>query len=414
VTPTKELAVHASVRLDHTLLAVEGEHDVHAMLELSVPALADAEARPPLRLALVLDRSGSMGGAKLAIAKRCAAWLASRLRPEDELALVDYDDEVRLLAPLAPARERELLRVLGAVQAGGQTNLSGGWLKGVEQLRGADGDGGRTLLLLTDGLANVGITEPDALVALARGARDEGVATTTIGFGDDFDEELLTAFADAGGGNAHWAATPDAAPAIFAQELEGLTRLVAQNVSVEIRPREQVEVLAVLNEYPQTAVPGGVQIALGDAYGGERRRIVFGLHVPYLGAHGVVHVADLVLRYVSVGDEIAHRELTVPVTVNAVSAAEAAAAAPDGEVREEVLVLKAARAREDAVRLADAGRPEDAKRLFLATASELRAGGLAGEAEALLSALPAVDAYSAADRKRLWYESNQRRRRRDR
>jgi Ca-activated chloride channel family protein len=404
--------MHASVRLDHTLLAVEGEHDVHAMLELSVPAPADTAARAPLVLALVLDRSGSMDGPKLAVAKRCAAWLASRLRPEDELALVDYDDEVRLLAPLAPARERALLKALAAVQAGGQTNLSGGWLKGVEQLRGANGDGGRTLLLLTDGLANVGITDRDALVALAQGARGEGVATTTIGFGDDFDEELLTALADAGGGNAHWAATPDAAPAIFAQELEGLTRPGAQNVSVEIRPREQVEVLAVLNEYPQVPVPGGVQIALGDAYGGERRRVVFALHVPYLAAHGVVHVADLVLRYVSVGEEIAHRELAIPVTVNAVSAAEAAAATPDGEVREEVLVLKAARAREDAVRLADAGRPDEAKQLFHAAAVELRASGLDGEADALLAALPVGDVFSATDRKRLWYESNERRRRR--
>jgi Ca-activated chloride channel family protein len=81
--------MNASIRLDHSLLSLDGEHDVHAMLELSVPAPADADARPPLRLALVLDRSGSMTGEKLEVAKRCAAWLVSRLRADDELALVD-------------------------------------------------------------------------------------------------------------------------------------------------------------------------------------------------------------------------------------------------------------------------------------------------------------------------------------
>ena len=98
----------------------------------------------------------------------------------------------------------------------------------------------------------------------------------------------MTAMADAGGGAAHFAETPDAAPAIFAQELEGLTQVVAQNVSLEIRPHAAVEVLGVLNEYPQVAVAGGVQVELGDAFAGERRRVVLALHVPHLAALGPV------------------------------------------------------------------------------------------------------------------------------
>src|SRR5436309_15148344 len=94
----------ANIRLDHNLISLESEHDVHAMLELSVPAGTESAARPPLRLALVLDRSSSTSGPKLATAKRCATWLASRLGEQDELALADFDDTVRLLAPLgAPA-----------------------------------------------------------------------------------------------------------------------------------------------------------------------------------------------------------------------------------------------------------------------------------------------------------------------
>lgn len=187
-----------------------------------------------------------MDGPKLEVARRCAAWLVRRL------ALVDVDDEVRLPAPLGADRARRD-DALAGVRAGGATNLSGGWLKGLEQLAAVPEVASRTILLLTDGLANVGITGAPTLVALAAAARCDGIRTATVGVGDGFDEELLTAMADAGGGNAHFAATPDAAPGIFSRE-------------------------------PAVAVPGGMQLQAGDLAAGERRRIVAELHIPHLPA----------------------------------------------------------------------------------------------------------------------------------
>src|SRR5262249_24736230 len=159
----------------------------------------------------------------------------------------------------------------------GQTNLSGGWLRGREQLDRAPDDGPRKVILLTDGLANVGVVEREPLVALTQRAYSNRISTTTIGLGADFDETLPPAMADLAGGNPDWAATPDAAPSIFADELEGLARVVAQNVTVEIRPLADVELLGVLNEYPSFAASHGVRLELGDAYAGERRRLVFAL-----------------------------------------------------------------------------------------------------------------------------------------
>lgn len=404
--------MNANIRLEHALLAVEGEHDVNVMLEIAAPEAAEDDERAPVRLALVLDRSGSMAGAKLAVAQRCADWLVERLRPRDELALIVYDDHVGLRAPLAPVRVDALRAEIRSIRPGGSTNLSGGWLKGLEVLRSAPAGGPRKILLLTDGLANVGIVDRGQLTALAARARKAGVGTSTIGFGADFDEDLLQAMADGGGGNYHLAATPDAAPAIFADEIDGLTSVVAQNVSVEIRPREQVELLGVLNEFPSVAVPGGAQVQLPDAYGGERRRVVFTLHVPRLAELGAVPIADLVLRYVSVGDEIAAREISLRVVVNAVSASEAAGAAADPTVREEVLVLRAAQARERAIGHADAGDHERAGRLLRTAADGLGAAGLDAEAQELRDAVPAVApaAYSAAMRKQLHYQASQKRR----
>ncbi|MBW3651816.1 MAG: VWA domain-containing protein [Actinobacteria bacterium] len=416
-----------TVRLNHNLLAVESEHTVHAMVELTAPEAPDHGRRGALKLALVIDRSGSMTGDKLAVTKACAAYLVRRLAPSDELAIVTYDDAVDLLAPLAPVHTDDLLSAIAAIDPGGSTNLSGGWLKGLEILK-VSGDNSaddttRRVLLLTDGQANAGITDPGALVSMATSARGAGVGTTTIGFGDHFAEELLTAMGDAGGGNAHFAPTPDAAPAIFAEEFEGLASVVAQNVSIEIRPGDDVDLVEVLNRYPATPVAGGVQLALGDAYGGERRAVVFALHVPALAELGMAKVADVVLRYVGVGDQIAAHELTLPLMVNVVSAAEAASAQADHAVVEEVVVLEAAKARDEARRLADEGDFTGGQRLLRASAHQLRLSATgSAKADELLAEADMLDdtgstlapsSYDATARKRLHYDAYRARRRRD-
>jgi Ca-activated chloride channel family protein len=353
-----------------------------------------------------------MAGPKLAVARRCARWLAERLRPADELALVAFDEHVRLLVPRAAVDASRMRAAIASIGPGGQTNLSGGWLRGLGELIEAPADGARKILLLTDGLANAGITDRGDLVGMARRARREGVSTSTIGFGEGFDEDLLRDMADAGGGNTCFAATPDDAPGIFARELEGLTRVVAHNVTLDVRPGPAVALLGVLNDYPSLAVAGGAQIELGDAYAGERRRVVLRLRIPHLAALGPCVVAELVLRFTSVGETIEQRTTTIPIVANAVSAAEAAAVPPDAEVREEVLVLRAARVRDDAIRLADEGRFEEALAAVEATADDLERNGLTAEAAELRTARRSLRRYDALSRKTLNQRSWELKRRR--
>lgn len=413
--------MQATVRLEHELLAVESEHDVWCMLELSAPPAPPTPERRPLSLALVLDRSGSMAGRKLAVTRACAAFLVQRLAPGDRLGLVTYHDEAELLVPLVPVAEgrQRLLEAIERIRPGGSTNLSGGYLKGVELLAGSDPTPLRRVLLLSDGLANVGITAPAVLRGIAARARERsGVTTSTIGFGADFDEDLLTAIADAGGGAAHFAESPDDAPGVFGREFSELVSVVAQNVSVEIRPSEAVRVLEVLHGSPIVAVEGGLQVQLGDAFGEERRRVVFRLHVPSLAVLGPRRVAEVLLRYVGVGSSVALHEVRVPVTVNLVCADEAARAVPDAEVREEVVILSAAKAGERARELADAGDLEGARRTLEEAARSLeevapgsaRAQELLEEADfwSSRSALLAQGAYDPLERKRMLYRSRSR------
>ena len=286
----------ASIRLEHELLAVEREHEVNAMLELTAPGAPAGAARPPLSHR-ARHRPLRLDGRPQA-RRRQGVRRVPRPPPGARRPARGRDVRRRRAAD-RPARARSTGRPRSprspASPAGGQTNLSGGWLQGLEQLRGAPADGPRKILLLSDGLANVGITGGAELAALAGSAAANGVGTTTIGFGDGFDEELMSAMADAGGGRAYYAASPEEAPGIFAEEFEGLLALVAQNVSVEIRPSGAVEMLGVLNDHPAvTTVAGGIQVQLGDAFADETRRVVFTLRVPNLATLGVAKVADLV------------------------------------------------------------------------------------------------------------------------
>jgi Ca-activated chloride channel family protein len=406
--------MYSSIRIDHSLLAVESEHRVHAMLGVTAPDV-ESEDRPALHLALVIDRSGSMMGSKLEGAKQAARFLVERLGTEDSLALVTFDDSVSLLAPSEVPDKERLDEVIKQITSGGSTNLSGGWLKGAEELLRAPKGGQKRVLLLSDGHANAGITDPDSLTGMVSGIKGKEIGTTTIGFGRNFDENLLAALADAGGGNSYFAEGPDDAPGIFVEEFEGLATVASQNVSVEITPISDVKFIGVLHEYPTISVPGGIQVQLGDFYGGEMRRVIFEFAVPDVAELGQKHIADVVLRYTAVGEPVEMHKVTIPIHVNVVTADEADEADDDRDVADEVLILKAAEDRKRASDLADEGRYDGAAEILESTSERLR-DAIAGssrsdEMEGELHELGYVSGklrrreYDPYDKKRMMYES---------
>ena len=355
-----------------------------------------------------------MSGAKLEGARQAARFLVDRLGADDTLALVAFDDEVSLLAPSEVPDKIRLDTVIDAIEPRGSTNMSGGWLKGVEELQRVTGDGQRRVLLLTDGHANVGVSDAGRLAAMATGVRGEGVTTSTIGFGGRFDEDLLLAMADAGEGNSYFAEGPDDAPSIFNEEFEGLATVASQNVSVEITPISDVKFVGVLHEYPTLNVPGGLQVQLGDFYGGENRRVIFEFSVPSVTDIGQRHIADVVLRYTSVGDQVEMHQVTIPIHVNVVETDEAAGADADRDVVDEVLIVKGAEDRKRAIELAEQRRHAEAAQLLEERHRDMerrqqyssRSDDIAIELAELRYASDRMrrGRYSPVDKKRLEYE----------
>mgnify|MGYP001046632875 FL=1 len=207
-------------------------------IELKAPESSGSHDAAPLNLALVIDRSGSMAGGKLEQAKAAVSQILDMMRSKDSVSIVDYDSNVRLTTEsgsVTDAARMSLKSALFALQTGGTTNLGGGWLMGCEQvaLRQAAGKVNRTLLL-TDGLANEGITSPVELARHASALFERGVATSTFGIGEDFDEHLLEAMANRGGGNFYYIANTGMIPTLLMEEFRDLAAVTLMDVRIEL------------------------------------------------------------------------------------------------------------------------------------------------------------------------------------
>lgn len=337
------------ILLDHEPVA-DGGCLLRALLKIEGAPRTD-DARVPLNLSIVLDRSGSMMGEKLAAAKEAARSLVQRLWPDDVVSVVTYDDQVQIVAvPETGEHQADLTTRIAEIEAGGTTNLSGGWLKGREFVAAGQRAGEvNRVLILTDGLANVGITDAETLTGLCQSAAESGITTTTIGFGAGYDENLLTGMARAGGGNDHYIEHADQAPGVFEEELEGLLSISAQNLTVRIEPTAGNECAQVWHEYPSHAEGNALVLTVGDLYAREPRHVLaeFLLKPAADGKdEAEIDVATFTVTADVLTEEgnVEKHTVTLPVRLSPVEGGYT-----EPTVRKEMLHLQVARAREEAL-----------------------------------------------------------------
>jgi Ca-activated chloride channel family protein len=205
-------------------------------LDYKVIATSPQPERPPLNIALVLDRSGSMAEMrKLPFTLEAAREVIQNMSERDVLSVVAFSNKTVVLSPAGRVVNKAfLLHRLDEVSPSGYTDISAGLLEGIAQIDSQRAEGQvQHVFVLTDGIANRGVTTAEGLSKLAAKAHARGIGVSTFGCGTEFNEKRLAEMANAGGGRYTYVKEPEQIPTAFVEELHGLLQVAAQNTTID-------------------------------------------------------------------------------------------------------------------------------------------------------------------------------------
>ncbi len=231
VTPSRVATMANGPAREQFLIEIKGGAD------FGLPGLGVGAPRTPLNLCLVLDRSGSMEGAPLEYARQSCAYVVDMLTPNDVLSIVTFEEVVEVLMPPQRVTNKDAIKQgISQIQPGNTTNLYDGLSLATHQLLSAqDASRATRMIVLTDGDPTAGIKDFGTLTAHAAEIKAKGITATFLGFGPDYNEELLAALAKRAGGNYYYIPSPELLPEVFRKELEKLVSVSAQNLSLHFK-----------------------------------------------------------------------------------------------------------------------------------------------------------------------------------
>ncbi|MBM4395810.1 MAG: VWA domain-containing protein [Deltaproteobacteria bacterium] len=290
--------VRLDVSLDTPYVLAGRWQKVFLKVGLTGAPLEPAARRPPANVAVVLDRSGSMSGEKIVKAREAALTVADRLGGDDILAVVAYNHGVQVLVPATKLSDRaDVRRRIEALFAAGNTALFAGVSKGAWEVRKfLDDNRVNRVILVSDGLANVGPSSVGELADLGRSLAREGISVTTIGLGDGYNEDLMVELARAGDGNHAFAETASDLARIFAHELGDVLSVVAREVTIRIRCAPGVRPVRVLGRNADIS-GNDVVTSLAQVYASQEKYVLVELDVSPSAAGASKEVAEVGVAY---------------------------------------------------------------------------------------------------------------------
>ncbi len=381
-------------------LVAPGATSAHVLVRLRAGQAPEAAGPLKLNLALVIDRSGSMSGAKIEDARAAASSMVKRLRDGDRVALVSYSDEVRVDAESAVINETsraKFLEAIAKITDDGSTNLGGGLIEGLAQVNKHLGTADvNRVLLISDGLANRGVQEPKELNRIARESLQKGVITTTIGLGTDYNEDLMTGLADHGGGNYYFVADSTKIEPTLSDEVRQMAATVARDVALHLELAAGLKVEKVHGWVPREEGNTFI-VPLGDFFSGQLRSVLWKFKLPEglkEGSEIVLGPIELTCNAAGSSDGKLHRLTTEPIRLKVSADATAVVASKDPEVSARIAEIELATSMESASQLVAEGKFEEAQNVLrqaVATAKEKGAALPVPAAADLMSAAKAAE-----------------------
>lgn len=357
VSPARAAEVQIGAELGHSTIARKSNDRVYLRLSLKTLKAKTQRERPPINVALVIDRSGSMAGERLAAAKKGAHAALERLSGDDVMSLVSYNHEVDVPreAGKIGSDRRDIERAIDALSSSGTTALYAGVKEGGEQVKAFKSDMQvNRVVLLSDGLANVGPSTPGELAELGRELASKGISVSTIGLGLEYNEDLMQRLAAASDGNHVFVERPSDLAEIFDREFGDALSIAARDIIIQIECKSGFTPKRVLGR--EAEISGNrVTLKLNQLPADNERYVVVELEVPNSGlASADGDVADVDVGYLNL-DDGARAEAKASVKATFTEDAKAAEASINKGVMSQVTEQIATENSEKAVELRDAG-----------------------------------------------------------
>lgn len=273
--------IQLKTALDHTILPADQKSLAYIKVGLQGVTSESKNQRAPVNLAIVLDRSGSMSGQKIEHAKQAAIRALEHLNAQDIVAIVAYDTTVEVIVPATKASDKErIISAIQRLQPRESTALYAGVTQGAAEVRKfKDEKFVNRIILLSDGLANVGESEPDVLGKLGQSLGKESISVTTLGLGLGYNEDLMTQLASKSSGNHAFVENATDLVKIFNQEFGDVLSVVAQKVEVNIVCAENIRPIRVLGR--DAEIHGQrVTTSLNQLYAAQEKYILLEIEVP--------------------------------------------------------------------------------------------------------------------------------------
>jgi Ca-activated chloride channel family protein len=338
---------------DREYVLAGSPQEVVIKIDLLAQAQKKGRKRPPLNLSLVLDRSGSMTGPKIEKARQAAVELVDRLGPEDIFSFICYSDHAQVVFPAQEVEDKEALKErIMSIRPQGSTALYAGVQLGAKEIqKHFTSRLINRVILLSDGLANVGPSSPRELRQLGGTLSERGISVTTIGVGDDYNEDLMAGLAEASDANYYYVKDTEKLPEIFARELGEMLDVAAREVRIEITCPEGVHPMGFIGRSEQFQGQSAT-IQLSQLASAQDRYVFLRCRVE----GNKPEVAHVKIHYIDELNGGCEQSVTETATVRFTSDSKRAENSVKPEIAAERQLFATAIAKDEALSCADAGQ----------------------------------------------------------